>query len=1178
MISTCLSRPFKLPSAHGQVTMGSQRSPSLSQSSSQKKQQSISSFFSAKPAVPQPKPQPLQRNPPSSLLPESLQRSDATESNDLFWSDGEGRDKGRRGLANSKRAHETEEDGDNLPNPKKLKATVKRVDKDDVGHGDESAAVFRKPLLKKATSDGLEGGRKPNVTGRTSKYLFSSSPADQPAQDEEQEELDDEETRKLKEGLHEKFVKRLGRPDSIANIKRRNHFITEETEEAEEGAEDEEAEAEPEPPPKAKGKKGAATKKAKDKLTPLERQVLDIKRKQPDTVLVVEVGYKFRFFGEDARIAAKELSIVCIPGKYRFDEHPSEAHIDRFASASVPVHRLHVHVKRLVSAGHKVGVVRQLETAALKAAGDTRNKAFERGLTNLYTKGTYIDDQEGLDGPTAAPEGGAPATGHLLCLTETRPRGWGSDEKVQIGLLAVQPATGDIIYDDFEDGWMRSELETRLLHIAPCEFLIVGEVSKATEKLVHHLSGSKTNVFGDKARVERVGKPKTMAAQAYSHITSFYAAKASSGEPALSQVESSQETGTLLDKIHKLSENATICLSAMITHLTDYGLQHVFDLTKYFQSFSARSHMLLNGNTLTSLEIYRNQTDSNERGSLFWTLNRTQTRFGQRLLRKWVGRPLLDRTRLDERVAAVEELKDNQQTVNVDRIKHLLGKTRSDLEKSLIRIYYKKCTRPELLGVLQTLQMIAQEYTHVTSTADAGFKTTMINEAVSSLPKISDDVVQYLDRINAQAAREDDKYSFFRDEHETKDITDHKVGIAAVEHDLNEFKKVAGEKLKRKKVDYVTVAGIDYLIELENTQLKNLPASWAKISGTKKVSRYHAPEVVRLIRERDQHKEALANACDAAFADLLTEIGGKYQAFRDCVQSLALLDCLLSLAEVASQPGYCKPEFTDEVGIDIEAGRHPMVEQLLLDAFVPNDVHLSSEETRALLITGPNMGGKSSYVRSVALICIMAQIGSYVPADTARLGLLDAVFTRMGAFDNMIKGESTFMVELSETSDILKQATPRSLIILDELGRGTSTHDGVAIAQAVLHHVVSNIRSLTLFITHYQALARISEQFQGELKNVHMRFTEQEDEKGDMNVTFLYEVGEGVAHRSYGLNVAKLAGLPKSLLDEAAKRSSQMEQQEARRRLDYLSKAAGALMKEGGHEKLEHLLAGIEQL
>ncbi|KAK5729809.1 Mismatch repair protein msh3 [Elasticomyces elasticus] len=1118
--------------------MGSQKPPAPSQQSSQKKQQqSISSFFGA------PK-------PPKRPLDEPAAQPQA------------------------KRARQDIED---------LTNGEPEIERRNSVHSLDSPAPSRRAPPAAIADPSRDSS---NTTGaRTSKYLFSSSPIPNPATGEDDLALDDDsESRELKKRLHQKFVKKLGKPDSIADIKRRNRLITEETEDLD-GAEEEDEEVEQEPTSKSKSKKGTSAKKAK--LTPLEKQVLDIKHKHPDTLLVVEVGYKFRFFGEDARIAAKELSIVCIPGKFRFDEHPSEAHIDRFASASVPVHRLNVHVKRLVSAGHKVGVVRQLETAALKAAGTNRNTTFERGLTNLYTKGTYIDDAEPLDGTTEDhAQGAAPATGHLLCLTETRPKGWGSDEKVQIGLVAVQPSTGDIVYDDFEDGWMRSELETRLLHIAPCEFLIVGDVSKATEKLVQHLAGSKTNVFGDKARLERVEKPKTMAAEAYSHITNFYANKShthTDTPSSSSQVQSSQETGgTLLDKIHKLSENATICLSAMITHLTEYGLHHVFDLTKYFQSFSARSHMLLNGNTLTSLEIYRNQTDNSERGSLFWTLDRTVTRFGQRMLRKWVGRPLLDKARLDERIAAVEELKDNQQGVNVDRIKNLLRKTRSDLERSLIRIYYKKCTRPELLGVLQTLQGIAREYAHVSSPADAGFSSALLSEAIAALPKIAEDVVQYLERINAEAAQKDDKFGFFRDEHETEDITDHKMGIVAVEHDLQEFRAVAAEKLKRKKVDYVTVAGIDFLIELDNSQLKNVPASWAKISGTKKMSRYHAPEVVKLIRERDQHKEALSNACDEAFAGLLGAIGEKYQGFRDCVQSLATLDCLCSLAEVAGQPGYCKPEFVEVVGVHIERGRHPMVEQLLMASFVPNDVRLSGGAggTRALLVTGPNMGGKSSYVRAVALCVIMAQIGSYVPADRARLGLVDAVFTRMGAGDNMMRGESTFMVELGETSDILKQAGGRSLVILDELGRGTSTHDGVAIAQAVLRHAVEELKCLTLFVTHYQSLARIAEQFPGgELKNVHMKFTEQANGQGEPDVTFLYEVGEGVAHRSYGLNVAKLAGLPKSLLDEAGRRSSQMEGVEATRRLTYLAKATSQLLLPGGHvEDMEKLVAAIDQL
>jgi DNA mismatch repair protein MSH3 len=313
---------------------------------------------------------------------------------------------------------------------------------------------------------------------------------------------------------------------------------------------------------------------------------------------------------------------------------------------------------------------------------------------------------------------------------------------------------------------------------------------------------------------------------------------------------------------------------------------------------------------------------------------------------------------------------------------------------------------------------------------------------------------------------------------------------------------------------------------------------------TKKFARFHTPEVIAMLRERDQHKESLAAECDKAYKLLLSKISAHYQQFRDCVHSLATLDCILSLATVANQPNYVKPTFTSSTTIDVQEGRHPMVEQLLLDAYVPNDIHLSHDRTRAMLVTGPNMGGKSSYVRQIALISIMAQIGSYVPAKSAKLGLLDAVFTRMGAFDNMMTGESTFMVELSETSDILRQATPRSLVILDELGRGTSTHDGVAIAHAVLDYVVRDLKSLLLFVTHYPLLASFAANCPDHVTNTHMSF--EEDSSGtegeDANkVTFLYKVAEGVAHRSYGLNVARLAGLPASCLEIARVKSAQLE-------------------------------------
>lgn len=830
-------------------------------------------------------------------------------------------------------------------------------------------------------------------------------------------------------------------------------------------------------------------------------------------------------------------------------------------------------MKRLVGAGHKVGVVRQIETAALKKAGDNRNAPFVRKLTNLYTKGTYVDENGDLDQLSD----GAPAGGYLLCLTEM-PSGSGaeSDQKVDIGILAVQPATGDIIYDRFDDGFMRAELETRLLHISPCEFLIVGKLSAATDKLIRHLSGSSTNVFGDRSRVERVPRKSTMAAEAYAHVARFYANRPKDPSPA----ETNGNPADLLDKALQLPEPVTICLSAMISHLEEYGLEHVFDLTKYFQSFSNRAHMLVNGTTLESLELYRNSTDLREKGSLFWALDRTRTRFGRRLLRKWVGRPLLDQDRLEERLSAVQELIDKQSTAPVNELEKLLSQTKTDLERSLIRIYYGKCSRPELLSVLRTLREIAAHYSAPDPAPPPPFASALLASAVDALPRILDLVTSYLGRINPQAALKDDRYAFFRDEHQTEDMQDHQLGIAHVEHELDAHRTEAAAEMGKKKVEYASVAGIEYLIEVPNNEVKKVPPSWSKISGTKKLSRFHTPEVVRLVAQRDQHREALAAACDQAFGHLLTEISASYQPLRDAISALASLDCLLSLAKVAAQPGYVRPVFlpaSSEPTISIQQGRHPMAEQTLDSGYIPFNTILAHPAPLAHLVTGPNMGGKSSFVRAVALLVLLAQIGSFVPAESLQLTLCDAIHTRTGARDNLFTGESTFMVEVSETARILRSATPRSLVILDELGRGTSTHDGAAIAQAVLHHLVVDTRCLTLFITHYQNLARVVDGLEA-ASNVHMKFRADKGPDGREDITFLYEVEDGVAHRSYGLNVARLAQIPDRILDLAAEKSRELELDLRTRRLKGACQSLNHLLDGGDPRQLQQLIASIEQL
>ncbi|KAG0337898.1 Mismatch repair protein msh3 [Podila horticola] len=945
------------------------------------------------------------------------------------------------------------------------------------------------------------------------------------------------------------------------------------------------------------------SKKSKSIYTPLEQQYLEIKEQYPDAILCIEVGYKFRFFGHDAEIASKELSIA------HFRDH-------NFYTASIPTHRLNVHVRRLVYAGHKVGVVKQMETAALKSSGDNKSAPFTRKLTNLYTKATFLEsldqDEEQLQGG-GGNFGSDSSSQYIMCVYEQPQGGTGADEIVKLAVIAVQPATGDIIYDEFVDGHFRNELETRLLHIQPTELIVpVQPMSKATEKLLNHLtaSSSQRRAGGSIIRGQDDQEQQEKGSQKSKGETS-----------APTPMEA------LLNTVLGLSKNLTIALSAIIAHLTDFGLAPIFRLSKYFECFTSRSHMLLNGNTIANLEIYRNQTDWSSRCSLFSILDHTVTGFGKRLLKKWVGKPLVDRRALQERVDAVEEILTLAgQNVYLEGARSIL-KGIMDLEKGICRVHYGKSSPKEFLALLKTFAKVAEVIPQSALPLEKdqepnfGLTSPVLNRLIGSLPLVLEDCRYFLNALDERAANKDDKLLMFRVEtleEKWPEVIEHRNNIVVTEDDLVTHLAEIRKLMREPRLEYTSVSGIDYLVEVKNKDVAKVPKSWVKISGTKQVSRFHTPNTIQLIQEKAQHQERLTLACDKAFAAFQQEFSERYEVFRDLVQSLAVLDCLFSLAIVACLPGYVKPEYVDDDGeddgesrdmetdespengsvlsrnarlrskatLDIKNGRHPMVEQLLAassgSTFVPNDIQFGrvttmnkgqetgtkSQETptfvdqKTIILTGPNMGGKSCYIRQVALLCIMAQIGSYLPADSARVSLLDAVYTRMGASDNIVGHESTFMVELQETSDILKMATTRSLVILDELGRGTSTLDGVAIAYAVLKHVVAQIGAITLFVTHYPSLADVAHEFpQGMIRNYHMGFlasltsageglslSESDSsvvrkavEMDETDIVFLYKLTPGVSLKSYGLNVARMARLPGSLIDKARIKSKELE-------------------------------------
>uniref|UniRef100_A0A8C0JI70 DNA mismatch repair protein MSH3 n=1 Tax=Canis lupus dingo TaxID=286419 RepID=A0A8C0JI70_CANLU len=839
-----------------------------------------------------------------------------------------------------------------------------------------------------------------------------------------------------------------------------------------------------------------SNKRTKSIYTPLELQYIELKQQQKDAILCVECGYKYRFFGEDAEIAARELNIYC--------------HLDHnFMTASIPTHRLFVHVRRLVAKGYKVGVVKQTETAALKAVGDNKSSLFSRKLT--------LDDAINVDEVMTDT-----STSFLLCICENEENV--KDKKkgnIFIGIVGVQPVTGEVVFDSFQDSASRSELETRILCLQPVEMLLPSRLSEQTETLVHRATAA--SVRDDRIRVERMDNVYFEYSHAFQAVTEFYAKDAV-------DIQASQSFSGIINL-----EKPVICsLAAVIRYLKEFNLEKVLSKPKNFKQFSGEMEfMTINGTTLRNLEILQNQTDMKTKGSLLWVLDHTKTSFGRRKLKKWVVQPLLKLREINARLDAVSEVLHSESSV-FGQIENHLRKL-PDIERGLCSIYHKKVSVREIKSIKTDNMEIP------------GWLSCLAPALAQGM------ILESWDRVPHQASCVEigDKTELFKDltdfplikkrKDEIQEVTD------KIQMHLQEIRKI----LKNPSLQYVTVSGQEFMIEIKNSAVSCIPTDWVKVGSTKAVSRFHSPFIVENYRHLNQLREQLVLDCSAEWLDFLENFSAHYHSLCKAVHHLATVDCIFSLAKVAKQGDYCRPSLQEERKIVIKNGRHPVIDVLLgeQDQYVPNSTNLSGDSERVMIITGPNMGGKSSYIKQVALITIMAQIGSYVPAEEATIGIVDGIFTRMGAADNIYKGQSTFMEELMDTAEIIRQATSQSLVILDELGRGTSTHDGIAIAYATLEHFIRDVKSLTLFVTHYPPVCELEKSYLQEVGNYHMGFLVNEDEnKEDPGmkylpdfVTFLYQITRGIAARSYGLNVAKLADVPGEILKKAASKSKELE-------------------------------------
>nr|XP_031862964.1 uncharacterized protein CI109_001439 [Kwoniella shandongensis]KAA5530036.1 hypothetical protein CI109_001439 [Kwoniella shandongensis] len=938
---------------------------------------------------------------------------------------------------------------------------------------------------------------------------------------------------------------------------------------------------------KGKGKKKEEIGPSGLTYTPLEKQFMEIKERNEDVLLLMEVGYKYKFHGEDAKIAAKELGIVAFPSR-------------NFYTASIPTHRLHIHVKKLISLGYKVGVITQTETAALKKVGDNRNAPFTRELTHLFTSATYVEEPSlpssstSLDQPVL-PGSAAPATNALVAIVEQGMGGMAYDERTRIGLVSVVPETGEVVWDEFDDSQVRSELETRLTHLQPAELLLPKDgLSKATEKVLSHIAGTTKTGSSGTVRVERIESIMTYD-KALDYLTKFYNRKntispktpgtygkasqhvdltsISDGEEEMASpvptIEAEHDIGSEKDRdgepnVDEMALASGLEAGEAVLALVDFPKQIVIALAiavKYMKAFKLEN-AFRHRSSFTKvraallIEIYRNQTDGGIYGSLLWLLDHCKTRMGRRLLREWIGRPLLDVAALRARTDAIEEIMENN-TYHMEKLRSLLVNM-PDLVKGLTRVQYGKALPTELATILVGLVRIGSEFR-----PDEGevFKSTLLNNILKTLPKIRDTSRGFLNALNIKEARENNEASLWTDPDKYLDIQDAKDCISICESELQEHLKEIRRIVKRPALNYVTVSAIEYLVEVPVRDAKLVPARWVKISATKSVNRYHTPDILRINKEREQHKETLAAVSHKAFLSFQSDISECHDLVVVSKQ-IAVIDCLMSLAQVAAASGYCKPKFVAEPELRIRAGRHPMVEMLRDDAYVPFEIDFSEKDGTSKVITGPNMAGKSSCVRAVALIVCMAQIGSFVPASSVTLGVHDAVQTRMGASDEIGRGKSTFMVELSETSDILRTITPRTLVILDELGRGTSTYDGVAIAYATLSYV-AGIGCNTLFVTHYPMVAEeLAREKPDQISNWHMGFEEVKLPDGSAEITFLYQLKRGLAEASFGVWCARLAGLPRSILETAQTRADYLKHETKQRLLSALTRRTEKMLRD----------------
>ena len=742
---------------------------------------------------------------------------------------------------------------------------------------------------------------------------------------------------------------------------------------------------------------------------------------------------------------------------------------ERAPMCGVPFHSSDSYIAKLVSYGYKVAICEQVEDPA------TAKGLVKRDVVRVITPGTVIENNILDDG-----------VNNYLCSVCTLQN--------ETGICFVDISTGEFHITAVGKEDEQEKIINQLSTYSPKEILV--------NSLANELDDV---VAFAKSRLDVT--PEVLEDISFDFD--------SSTELILQTMNREQ-----IDSLGIGKSKAAVCaLGSVILYLRTNRKTDELEAPSEIEFYEETEFMSLDISARRNLELTRSMMTGDKRHSLLWVIDNTKTAMGKRMLRSWLERPLVNVSQISRRQNAVAELVDN--SMLRDEIKELLTGV-NDIERLLSRIAYSTANAKELRSLCTTVQRLPAIKALLEGTGSSMLRSIydgidtlqdvyeLINNAIVDEPPFS---VREGGMIKAGYNEEIDSLH---------DIMNN--GTSILTEIENREKEATG--IPKLKVSYNKVFG--YFIEVTNSYKHLVPETYIRKQTLTNCERYITQELKDLEGKVLGAKDRCVALEYETFCAVRSSVAGEVERIQKTAKALATLDSLTSLAQVAFNNNYCCPQITTDGTLDIKDGRHPVVEALLNDTpFVPNDTLLDCSNNLCSIITGPNMAGKSTYMRQTALIVLMAQIGSFVPARSARISVCDAIFTRVGASDDLATGQSTFMVEMNEVSTILKNATDKSLIILDEIGRGTSTFDGMSIARAVLEYVVKKIGAKTLFATHYHELTAM----EGMLKGVN-NYSIAVKKRGD-DITFLRRIVHGGADQSFGIEVAKLAGVPSAVTKRA---------------------------------------------